>query len=153
MRCQEIRAFFIAKKQYKILYIKKCISEAFLSIAKNFQIVNTLEPNKQLKFIVISIRNTAKDTLKKEKSNLNTEEYDDDSFFTEEGFSEYSIVDWNESIKMLTQTDKDILYLRCILQLEYKEIAKTLGISQGAARVRVYTARENLKKLLGKEDS
>lgn len=91
--------------------------------------------------------------MKKEKINLNTEEYDDDSFFTEEGFSEYSIVDWNESIKMLTQTDKDILYLRCILQLEYKEIAKTLGISQGAARVRVYTARENLKKLLGKEDS
>jgi hypothetical protein len=39
------------------------------------------------------------------------EEYDDDSFFTEEGFSEYSIVDWNESIKLLTQTDKDILYL------------------------------------------
>ena len=37
--------------------------------------------------------------------------HDDDSFFTEEGFSEYSIVDWNESIKMLTQTDKDILYL------------------------------------------
>ncbi len=132
---------------------EECVSEAFLSIAKNFQTVNNLEPNKQLKYVVISIRNTAKDTLKKEKINLNTEEYDDDSFFTEEGFSEYGIVDWNESIKMLTQTDKDILYLRCILQLDYKAIAKTLGISQGAARVRVYTARENLKKLLGKEDS
>ena len=132
---------------------EECLSEAFLSIARNFQIVNNLEPNKQLKYVVISIRNTSKDLLKKEKHNLNTEEYDDDSFFTEEGFSEYSIVDWNESIKMLGQTDKDILYFRCIMQLDYKEIAKTLGISQGAARVRVFAARENLKKLLGKEDS
>ena len=132
---------------------EECVSEAFLSIAKNFQIVNNLEPNKQLKYIVISIRNTSKDILKKEKQRLNTEEYDDDSFFTEDSFSEYSIVDWSDSIKKLSQTDKDILYLRCIMQLDYKAISKMLGISQGAARVRVFTARENLKKLLGKEDS
>lgn len=58
---------------------EECVSEAFLSIARDFQIVNNLKPNKQLKYIVISIRNTSKDLLKKEKHNLNTEEYDDDS--------------------------------------------------------------------------
>lgn len=132
---------------------EECVSETFLSIAKNFQIVNNLKPNKQLKYIVISIRNTAKDILKKEKHNLNTEEYDDDIFFMDESFSEYSIVDWNESIKMLNQTDKDILYLRCILQLDYIEISKMLGISQGAARARVFAVKGKLKKLIGKEDS
>lgn len=148
------KAFLVAMDCLNnIALAEECVSEAFLSIAKNFQIVNNLEPNKQLKYVVISIRNTSKDLLKKEKHNLNTEEYDDDSFFTEEGFSEYSIVDWSESIKKLSQADKDILYLRCILQLDYKAISKMLGISQGAARVRVFTARENLKKLLGKEDS
>ena len=32
---------------------EECVSETFLSIAKNFQIVNNLKPNKQLKYIVI----------------------------------------------------------------------------------------------------
>ncbi len=132
---------------------EECVSEAFLSIARNFQIVNNLEPNKQLKYIVISIRNTAKDTMKKEKINLNTEEYNDENYYLADSYSEFDIIAWRSCISQLSQTDKDILYLRCILNLNYKEISKILGISQGAARVRVFTAREKLKKLLGKEDS
>lgn len=130
-----------------------CVSEAFIAIARNFQIVNKLEPNKQLKYVVICIKNTAKDILKKEKINLNTEEYDDESYFTDSSYSEYSLVDWKECLKRLNQTDMDILYLRCVLRLEYKEICQMLGISHSAARGRVFAAKANLRKLLGKEDS
>ena len=130
-----------------------CVSETFISIARSFQIVHKLEPNKQQKYIVISIRNSAKDILKKEKVNLNTEEYDDESYFTEMDFSEYDLIVWKECIDQLNQTDKDILYMRCIMQLDYKEISKALGINQGAARARVFAAKEHLKAILRKEDS
>ncbi len=148
------KAFLVAMDCLNnIALAEECVSETFLSIAKNFQIVNNLEPNKQLKYIVISIRNTAKDTMKKEKINLNTEEYNDENYYLADSYSEFDIIAWRSCISQLSQTDKDILYLRCILNLNYKEISKILGISQGTARARAFAAKENLKKLLEKEDS
>lgn len=131
---------------------EECVSETFLAIGKNFQTINKLEPNKQLKYIVISIKNKANDTLRKEKVNLNAEEYNDEDYFTENSYSQYDAVAWADCIDKLSQRDKDILYLRCILQLDYKEISKALGISQGAARARVFAARERLSNLLKEED-
>ena len=148
------KAFLVAMDCLNnIALAEECVSETFLSIAKNFQTVNKLESNKQIKYIVISIRNTAKDALKKEKINLNTEEYNDENYYLEDSYSEFDIIAWRSCISQLSQTDKDILYLRCILNLDYKEISKILGISQGAARARAFAAKENLKKLLEKEDS
>ncbi|MGN0623601.1 MAG: sigma factor-like helix-turn-helix DNA-binding protein [Oscillospiraceae bacterium] len=48
-------------------------------------------------------------------------------------------------------TDREILYLRSELQLDYSEIAAALQISEAAARQRMRYAKSKLKKLLEKE--
>lgn len=131
---------------------EECVSEAFLAVARNFKKVNNLETHKQLKYVVICSENSAKDKIKKEKVNVNNEEYDDE-FFTDTSYDEYDMLFWKECIRKLNKTDMEILYLRCILQLDYKEICKSLNISYEAARARVSAARNNLKKIIEKEDS
>ncbi len=131
---------------------EECVSEAFLAAARNFKKINKLEPHKQLKYVVICSENSAKDKINKERINVKTEEYDDE-FFTDESYSEYDMVYWSECLKKLNKTDMQILYLRCVLQLDYKQICKSLNISYDAARARVSAARNNLKKIIEKEDS
>lgn len=147
------KAYFVA---YDILrnvsLAEECVSEAFLSIAKSFQIVNNLNANKQLKFVVISIRNTALNILNKEKKNRSENMSSDESIISDSDYREHDIIYWKQCLRKLKKTDLDILYLRCILQLEYKQISQMLGISNGAARVRVHTAKANLKKIIDKEE-
>lgn len=130
---------------------EECVSETFLSIAKSFQIVYNLNANKQLRYVVISIRNTALNMLKKEKSTMTADIYDDE-FLTDTQDAGYDIVYWKQCLRKLKKTDIEILYLRCILQLEYKQIGKMLGISSGAARTRVHIAKTNLKSIIDMEE-
>ena len=51
-------------------------------------------------------------------------------------------------IGLLGDTDREILYLKFELELDYAEIARTLGISVDAARHRVQHARRKLRELL-----
>lgn len=125
-----------------------CVSETFLSIAKNFQNVNKLNSYEQQKYIVISIRNRAFNILTKEKEHLTDIAYDDEIYFHDENYSSYNLSDWKESISRLNKTDKDILYLISILGMSYKDAAKALGISNAAAKQRFWTAKNNLRKLI-----
>ena len=54
----------------------------------------------------------------------------------------------NECIAKLSDTDREVLYLRTSLDLGYDEIASALGISAEAARARVSYARRKLRRLL-----
>ena len=47
---------------------------------------------------------------------------------------------------------KEVLILREYADMNYKEIGKTLGITEGNVKVRVFRAREQLSKLIGEED-
>ena len=147
------KAYYVA---YDILHnealAEECVSEAFLAVARNFKKVNNLEPHKQLKYVVICSENSAKDKIKKEKVNVKTEEFDDE-VFTDESYDKYDMLYWKECIRKLNKTDMEILYLRCILQLDYKEICKSLNISNAAARTRFCAAKNNLRKIIRKEDS
>ena len=49
------------------------------------------------------------------------------------------------------QTDRDIMYLRVTLELDYKHIAAALSISEDAARQRFRHAKNQLVKILEKE--
>ena len=130
---------------------EECVSDAFFAVARNFKKVKELEPHKQVKYIVICCENNARNKMKKEKISTQTEEYDDEEYFTDEGYAEYDMVCWRECLKKLSQTDMEILYLRCVLQLDYKTISKSLGISSEAARARAFAARNNLKAILKKD--
>lgn len=128
-----------------------CVSEAFLSVAKNLSTVSGLTQKQQLRYVMICVRNAASDMLKKKKSAPCTELIDEELPLPTEG-SEYSLVEWKECLRRLGQTDMDILYLRYILGLDYRQISSMLGISEGAARTRLYTAKAHLRELFGKEE-
>ena len=57
-----------------------------------------------------------------------------------------------EALNQLPDNLKEVLILREYADLNYKEIGKTLGITEGNVKVRVFRAREALAKLIGEDD-
>lgn len=57
-----------------------------------------------------------------------------------------------EALNQLPENLREVLILREYADLNYKEIGKTLGITEGNVKVRVFRAREALAKLIGEDD-
>lgn len=57
-----------------------------------------------------------------------------------------------EALKKLPKSLQEVLLLREYGDLNYKEIGKILGITEGNVKVRVFRAREQLAKLIGVDD-
>ncbi|MBR1422139.1 MAG: sigma-70 family RNA polymerase sigma factor [Ruminococcus sp.] len=124
------------------------LSEAFFKLAKCFQKIHSLPSHKLQAYFVITVKNTALNMLKKE-THIETVEYDDELEHDELPEVDYSIL--KDCITRLGDTDREILYLRFELELNYSEIAAALSISETAARQRVRYAKSKLRKLLEKE--
>lgn len=60
--------------------------------------------------------------------------------------------DIKQCVLKLSEKDREILYLRCVLGLTHNDIANSLHISDTTSRKRLQTARDNLLMLLEKED-
>jgi RNA polymerase sigma-70 factor (ECF subfamily) len=58
-----------------------------------------------------------------------------------------------KALEQLPENLRMVLILKEYGELNYKEIGRTLGISEGNVKVRVFRARERLAALLLKEDS
>ncbi len=57
-----------------------------------------------------------------------------------------------EALKKLPKSLQEVLMLREYGDLNYKEIGKILGITEGNVKVRVFRARKQLAKLIGVDD-
>lgn len=57
-----------------------------------------------------------------------------------------------EELKKLPKNLREVLMLREYGDLNYKEIGKVLGITEGNVKVRVFRAREQLLKIIGEDD-
>ena len=57
-----------------------------------------------------------------------------------------------EALNKLPDKLKSILILREYAELNYKEIARVLGITEGNVKIRMFRAREQLAKLIGEEN-
>lgn len=57
-----------------------------------------------------------------------------------------------EALALLPENLREVLILREYADMNYKEIGKTLGITEGNVKVRVFRAREQLSKLIGEDD-
>ena len=62
-----------------------------------------------------------------------------------------SIKNAREALKKLPKNLQDVLLLREYADLNYKEIGKILGITEGNVKVRIFRAREQLVKLIGED--
>lgn len=150
----ETKAISIALKILKKRELaEEACSEAFLSIAKCFEKVKKLDPHKQDKYVVVTVRNKSLNMLKREKKYIEAVHLNDDfSDLTDESLSKRNYEEIVRCIKELSSTDQEILYLRINLGLKHNEIADTLHISNTAARKRLQSAKENLIALLEKEE-
>ena len=57
-----------------------------------------------------------------------------------------------EALQKLPKNLQEVLMLKEYGDLNYKEIGKVLGITEGNVKVRVFRAREQLLKILGEDD-
>ncbi|MCQ2592517.1 MAG: RNA polymerase sigma factor [Treponema sp.] len=70
----------------------------------------------------------------------------------EEVLKQDSIDKAKEALKKLPKNLQEVLILKEYGDLNYKEIGKVLGITEGNVKVRVFRAREQLLKLIGEDD-
>ncbi len=57
-----------------------------------------------------------------------------------------------EALKKLPANLQDVLMLREYADLNYKEIGRILGITEGNVKVRIFRAREQLVKIIGEDN-
>ena len=146
-------AFFIA---YRILndsaLAEDAVSDGFLSLAANYDIIKSLDDRKKHGYFIVTIKNAAKMILRKGKNHLNDLEYIDDEYTPGEEINIYDRLWIKECLSKLCKEDTEILYLRYALELDHKAIARTLGISQTASRKRLQKARQRLTEKLKEGD-
>ena len=63
-----------------------------------------------------------------------------------------SVKKTQEALDKLPPKLKEVLVLREYGELNYKEIGKVLGITEGNVKIRIFRAREQLLKILGADD-
>lgn len=83
------------------------------------------------------------------RKNRNYEERDIDSFEDDSNFERDIILD--DALKKLNENDREIILLFYQQDLSYEEIANILNISLENVKVRIFRAKEKLRKLLEKE--
>ena len=128
---------------------EEALSESFLKLAASFQKIHNLPSHKLQAYFVIIVRNTSLNMLKKEKC-IDVTRYDDELDYGDLPKADHDKL--VECIGRLSDTDREILYMRFELQLEYKDISSAIGIAETAARQRLRYAKNKLRALLTEEE-
>lgn len=133
---------------------EEVVQDGFLKIAKKISIFSEPVCSKTASLIVIIVRNTAIDCLRKERLGT-TLSYDED-IKTADNPLMPDIIDVLSNgvgivmdiISMMDKTYSDVLKLKYIYGYNNSEIAELLGISAKNAEMRVYRAKLILKNKL-----
>ena len=134
------------------------VSEAFIKIINNLEKINVIDCYQTRGFIVIIVRNTSIDLLRRQ-SRSQTIPFED---YKEYPNSQEPIIDDVTAreacdriagcIARLNKNYSDILYLKIEMGYSYEEIAEILGITRENAKMRLSRARRALKEQLRKEE-
>ncbi|MFA0815500.1 MAG: RNA polymerase sigma factor [Anaerofustis sp.] len=144
---------FVANKVLHDTYLAEdAVSESFVKILKNLHKINDVDCNETKGFVVIIVRNTSIDMLKKLKRELPIEEIEETADAAEPVFDEVATkVAYEqimEGIGKLQKSYSDILYLKAAFGYSNEEIAEVLGISAENTKVRLSRARKALLRQL-----
>lgn len=133
------------------------VSEAFIKIIDNLEKINEIDCYRTRGFVVIIVRNTALDMLRKQKKEQTipleeNENYQDCKEPALDSLSAKEVCDKiTGCIAKLNKTYSDILYIKVAMDCSCEEIAKILGISPANAKMRLCRARKALIEELKKE--
>ena len=124
---------------------------SFLYLAKKFRKFSGLPEEKFTSLIVIMVRGRAINIYRKNKKCIPLEEIESEC-------ANDDITDLVDTehlrniISSLSDYDKEVLYLKCVLGMSYKEMSGILSIKESSVRQRMMHARNALKKKLMQEE-
>ena len=127
------------------------VSDTFLYLAKKFRKFSGLPEEKFTSLIVIMVRGRAINIYRKNKKCIPLEEIESEC-------ANDDITDLVDTehlrniISSLSDYDKEVLYLKCVLGMSYKEMSGILSIKESSVRQRMMHARNALKKKLMQEE-
>lgn len=144
-------AFSILNNQANV---EDAVQESFFKLAKNISKISDPVCSKTSAFIVIIVRNTCYDILRKEKGVKIS--YDDDEIESgkfdmpdfEEVFSRLGVNVILDVIKNIDCKYRDALSLKYLYGYSNAEIARLIGISEKNAEMRIYRGKSILKNRL-----
>ena len=151
---QKDRIISICKKYLtRRVDIEDACSATFFNLAKVFDRIRDIAPDELDRYIYVIAKNAALQILNKEKNEMKNVSLDDikDTITTDE-LEQASSGILDKYIEKLSNSEKEILYLRITSELDYKTIAAMLNIKPNAARVRFMRAKQHLSELLKGEN-
>lgn len=158
---------YLYEKYKRLLYAKAkdivkdhalaedAVSEGFLRAYKNFSKIGDPNSPQTISYLVTIVRNVAINIYHKEKNTQPTDftDYDaPDDFNLEEIITQKD--DTHQALKLvhsLKEELRSVFLLKYAYDMNHREIAKTLGISENNVTVRLHRAKAKLLKLANKE--
>lgn len=147
-------------KAYSILHNKEsakdAVSEAMIKIIKNIDKIGEVSSYKTRGYIVIIVKNTAFDILKKQKAMPEdpvdlVEDMPDsvisliDNFVSEENYQKII-----NAIHSLPDSLRDVMYMSAVEEYDNKSISKMLNLSYDVVKMRLSRAKKEVRKILNK---
>jgi RNA polymerase sigma-70 factor (ECF subfamily) len=137
------------------------INDTLLKLMKKTSVLMGLDCFKLRSYIVISIRHTAIDLIRK-RGIKNELLFDDVSIVDDLVCDEYSADDVLDNIadseqlqnalSQLKDRERDLLNMKYILNLSNEEIAKTYGLKPGSIASILSRARKKLRKIINEQE-
>lgn len=128
------------------------ISETFIRLIENRDAFEQIPDEKRTAYAKRILKNVSLDMIRKRKNHANTELTDDislnDISVEEKAEGKDACNKLLDSIKSMSKSLRQALYLRINYDFSTKQIAKSLGISETAARKRLSDAQKQIKNFL-----
>ena len=124
------------------------VHESFLKIIENFPKISEISWEELGPYVVTIVKNVSLNMLKKQKRLVLTDDWAafEGAEEPSDGFGRLVAL-----IRAMPETYRAVLEMRFVLEMEYREIAKVLGISESAVANRVSRGRKLLMEKLKKE--
>jgi len=129
---------------------KDAVSEAFVSIAKNFSKIDDIDDPRSKGFAVVIVRNISLNMLKQRNRTTSFDDYPEYQNIESESNTEMEVVEKAEFDRILSEVLylpeklRDVLYLNVVMEYSPSEISELLGISSAAVYKRIQRAKKML---------
>lgn len=131
------------------------VSEAFLRLMKHIGRIGDPGSEETKRYVVKVIKSTSVTQYRKQKRFLEREPYADEELLrvadSSQNVEETVLGAGRELLAGLSEPEKELVELRCMSGLSWKETADRLDITETAARKRFERAKKRLAKLINKE--
>ena len=123
------------------------VEDAFLKLIRHIDKLGEVESNKTKTFVIMTVKSTSIDIIRKRKEEL-VDDINDlkDSFYSDDLIEKISVSELKTKISELPEVYREVLMLKVYYEFTDREIAAFYKISYSAVRKRLERARKALLK-------